>query len=52
VNPEIGHLRMFGCPIYIHVHAEKRMKMENLGEKGIFMGYNETSKYYRIFMLV
>jgi hypothetical protein len=28
VNPNIGLLRIFGCPIYIHMHVENRMKME------------------------
>ena len=23
VNPEVGHLRIFGCPVYIHVPKEK-----------------------------
>jgi hypothetical protein len=42
VNPEIINLRIFGCPIYIHVHVEKKKKMEPLGQKGIFVWYNET----------
>jgi hypothetical protein len=50
VKPEIGHLRIFGCPVYIHVPVEKRTKLEPSGEKGIFVGYNETSKAYRIFI--
>jgi hypothetical protein len=52
VKPEIGHLRIFGCPVYIHVPVEKRMKLEPSGQKGIFVGYNETSKDYRIFIPV
>jgi hypothetical protein len=28
VNLEIRHLRIFGCPLYIHVHVDKRMKLE------------------------
>ena len=31
VKPKIGHLRIFGCPIYIHVPVEKRMKLEPSG---------------------
>ena len=23
VNPEVGHLRIFGCPVYIHVPKDK-----------------------------
>ena len=51
VKPKIGHLRIFGCPLYIHVPMEKRTKLEPLGEKGIFVGYSENSKAYRIFIL-
>jgi hypothetical protein len=29
---------------------EKRTKMELSGEKGIFVGHNETSKDYKIFI--
>jgi len=49
MKPKIGHLRIFGCPTYIHVFVEKRTKLESLRHKGIFVGYNETSKDYRIF---
>jgi hypothetical protein len=31
VKPEIGHLRIFGCLIYILVPMEKRTKPEHLG---------------------
>ena len=44
VRPEIGHLRIFGCLVYIHVPKEKRTKLEPSGQKGIFVGYSETSK--------
>jgi hypothetical protein len=50
VKPEIGHLRIFGCPVYIHVPKEKRTKLEPSGRKGMFVGYNETSKAYRIYI--
>jgi hypothetical protein len=49
VRPEIGNLRIFGCPVYIHVPKEKRMKLEPSGRKGTFVGYNETSKAYQIY---
>ena len=31
-NPEINHLRIFGCPVYMHVPWEKRTKLD-LAEK-------------------
>jgi hypothetical protein len=52
VKPENLHLKIFGCPVYIHVPMEKRTKLEPSGEKGIFVGYNEISKAYRIFIPV
>jgi hypothetical protein len=49
-KPEVEHLRIFGCPIYIHVPKEKRTKMEPSRKKGIFVGYSETSKAYSIYV--
>ena len=49
-KPEVGHLRIFGCLVYIHVPKEKRTKMEPSRKNRIFVGYNETSKAYRIYI--
>jgi hypothetical protein len=49
-KPEVGHLRIFGCPVYIHVPKEKRTSMEPSGKKGFFVGYSENSKAYRIYV--
>ena len=35
--------------MYIHIPKEKRTKLDPSGRKGIFIGYNETSKAYRIY---
>ena len=50
VKPALDHLRIFGCPVYIHVPKEKISKLEPFGKKGIFVGYSETSKAYRIYV--
>jgi hypothetical protein len=50
IKPEVGHLRIFGCPMYIHVPKEKRTKMEPSDKKGVFVGYSENSKAYRIYV--
>ena len=50
VKPDLSHLRIFGCPVYIHVPKERRTKLEPSGKKGIFIGYSETSKGYRIYI--
>jgi hypothetical protein len=43
-------LRIFGYPFYIHVPNEKKEKLEPYGRKGMFVGYNETSKAYQIYI--
>ena len=50
-KPEVSHLRIFGCPVYIHILKEKRAKLDPSGKKGIFVGYSESSKAYRIYFL-
>jgi hypothetical protein len=48
--PEVGHFRIFGCPVYFHVPKEKRSKLDPSGRKGTFVGYSESSKAYRIYI--
>ena len=48
---EVIHLRIFDCPVYIHIPKEKKTKLDPLGNKGIFVGYSESSKDYRIYFL-
>ena len=40
-KPKVIHLRIFGCPMYIHFPKENRTKLDPSGKKGIFVGYNE-----------
>ena len=49
-KPDVGHLRIFGCTVYVHVPKEKRTKMDPSRKKGIFIGYGETSKAYHIYV--
>jgi hypothetical protein len=46
----VKNLRIFGCPVYFHIPKDKMNKLEPLGKKGIFMGYSESSKAYRIYI--
>ena len=48
-KPEVNHLRIFSCPVYIHIPKEKRTKLDPSGKKGIFVGYSESSKDYKIY---
>ena len=43
-------MRIFGTHVYIHVPKEKRAKLEPSRKKGIFVGYSESSKAYRIYV--
>ena len=45
-KPKVGHLRIFGFPMYIHIPKEKRTKLDPSRRKGIFVGYSDTSKAY------
>ena len=46
---EFIHLKIFDCLVCIHIPKEKRMELDPLGKKGIFVGYSESSKAYRIY---
>ena len=47
-KPEVSHLKIFGCPVYVHITKEKRTKLDPYGKKGIFVGYCEVFKSFRI----
>ena len=49
-KPEVGHFRVFGCITYSYIPSEKRTKLEPMEERGIFVGYSETSKAFRIYL--
>lgn len=50
-QPQVGHLRIFGCITFSHVPKARRTKLEPTVEKGIFMVYSETSKAYWLYIL-
>jgi hypothetical protein len=49
-KPEVGHFRIFGCPVFVHVPKEKRTKLDPSERKSIFVGYSDTSKAYKIYI--
>jgi hypothetical protein len=49
-KPEVSHFRIFGYPIFVHIPKEKRTKFDPSGQKGIFVGYSDTSKDYMIYI--
>jgi len=49
-KPEVGHFQIFGCITYAHVPSKKRKSLEHMTERGIFVGYSETSKAFHIYI--
>ena len=47
---EVSHLKIFGFPVYVHIPKEKRTKLDPSRKKGIFVGYCEVSKAFRIYI--
>lgn len=48
-KPSVGHLRIFGCIAYAQIPESKRKKLDDHGEKCIFVGYSEESKAYKLY---
>jgi hypothetical protein len=49
-KPEVSHLKIFVCPVFVHIPKEKRNKLDPSGKKGIFVGYCEVSKAFRVYI--
>jgi len=45
----VTHMRVFGCVAYVLVPYELRKKLDNKGEKCIFVGYSDESKAYKLY---
>ena len=50
-KPGVKHLRIFGSLCYIHIPSQKRHKLEETGENGVFVGYGICEKGYRVLNL-
>ena len=48
IKPSLSHLRPFGCPVYIYIPAQLRKKLDAKSRRGIFLGYSEENKGYRV----
>jgi hypothetical protein len=48
-KPSVKHMRVFGCLAYVLTPKEKRLKWDPKSRPGLFMGYEESSKAYRVF---
>jgi hypothetical protein len=45
----VAHLIFFGCVTYAHVPDDVRRKLDNKGQKCIFVGYSEETKGYKLY---
>jgi hypothetical protein len=46
---DLSNLKTFGCLSYVHVPDETRQKLDGKTRKGLFVGYDQESKAYRIY---
>lgn len=49
MRPKVGHLRVFGCDAFAHIPKDERHKLDAKARKGIFLGYGEQTKGYRLY---
>ncbi|XP_073507724.1 alpha-1,3-mannosyl-glycoprotein 4-beta-N-acetylglucosaminyltransferase C isoform X1 [Phyllobates terribilis] len=48
MKPSVNQLKLFRCKVFIFIPTEKRSKLQNRSMEGIFVGYSENCKGYRI----
>jgi hypothetical protein len=48
-KPSVSNLQIFGCVAYAQVLEAKINKLDDRGEKCIFVGYSEESKAYKLY---
>ena len=48
-KPSVKHMRVFGCLAYVLTPKEKRLKWDAKSRPGLFVGYEESSKAYRVY---
>ena len=48
-KPTVDNFKIFGCIAYAHVPDEKMKKLDDKGEKCVFLRVSEASKAYKLF---
>ncbi|XP_040956008.1 uncharacterized protein [Gossypium hirsutum] len=48
-KPSVSHLKVFGCLCYVLVPEERRTKLDRRSMPGVFVGYSNVKKGYRVF---
>lgn len=49
-NTQLPDFRIFGEDVYIHVPKEKRLKWDVKSKKGVFVGFMENTKGYKVYI--
>lgn len=49
-NPNVRHLKVFGCPVYIHIPKDKRIKLQPSSKKASLLVIVNHQKAYRIYI--
>lgn len=47
--PDMTHMRVFGCPAYVHVDKSRRHKLDDKAWRGVFVGYALDSKAWLVY---
>lgn len=48
--PCIGHFKVFGTEVFVHVPKPRRKKWDKKAERGIFVGYEDNTKGFRVWI--
>jgi hypothetical protein len=48
-KPSVSHLRVFGCLAYAYQAKETRLKLDPNSVKTVFVGYEATTRQYRVY---
>ncbi|KAA3479827.1 Retrovirus-related Pol polyprotein from transposon TNT 1-94 [Gossypium australe] len=48
-KPFISHLRVFGCPCFVHVSEDKISKLDSRSQLEVLFGYSSAKEGYRIY---
>ncbi|CAL8103863.1 unnamed protein product [Prunus armeniaca] len=48
-KPAVYYFKIFGCIAYARIPDEKRNKLDDKGERCVFLGISEVSKAYKLF---
>ena len=49
IKQHVTDMGVFSCVAYAHIPDQLRKKLDNMGEKCIFVGYSDESKAYKLY---